>query len=259
MSEEAEKEIVIELKKVGYAVGSRKILDDVSFTVFKGEILCIVGLSGSGKTSLLHCIGALNQATSGEIWIDGTQIVGMNERSLNLVREHMGMVFQYAALFDSLTVFENVAFGPRRRRKLTEEQLSKLVSEKLTLSAVSGTEKMYPSQLSGGMSKRVGLARALALEPGILLYDEPTSGLDPVVATVIDNLIVSMRDKLNVTSIVVSHSMPSVFRTADRIAMIHEGKLIAFGTVDEIKNSADPIVQQFIHGNATGPIELARR
>jgi len=129
----------------------------------------------------------------------------------------------------------------------------------LAISAVSGTEKLYPSELSGGMSKRVGLARALALEPGILLYDEPTSGLDPVVATVIDDLIVSMRDRLNVTSLVVSHNMQSVFRTADRIAMIHEGKLIAFGTVDDIKNSADPIVQQFIHGRAIGPIELARR
>ncbi len=259
MSEELAEETVIELKGVGYAVGTKVILEDVSFQVNKGEILCIVGLSGSGKTSLLHCIGALNHASSGEIWIAGTQIVGMDEKSLNLVREKMGMVFQYAALFDSLTVFENVAFGPRRRRKLTEEQLTQLVSEKLAISAVSGTEKMFPSQLSGGMSKRVGLARALALEPGILLYDEPTSGLDPVVATVIDDLIVSMRDKLSVTSVVVSHNMMSVFRIADRIAMIHEGKLIAFGTVDDIRNSSDPIVQQFIQGKATGPIELTRR
>jgi phospholipid/cholesterol/gamma-HCH transport system ATP-binding protein len=259
MTEEKSENVVIEVKDLVYRVGSRNILEDIDLTVKRGEIVSIVGLSGSGKTSLLHCIGALNQASSGEIWIEGTQIVGMKEKELNLVREKMGMVFQYAALFDSLTVFENVAFGLRRRRNLSEKELTDLVAEKLELSAVSGTEELLPSQLSGGMAKRVGLARALALEPGILLYDEPTSGLDPVVATVIDNLIVGMRDKLHVTSIVVSHNMQSVFRTADRIAMIHEGKIIAIGTVDEIKNDQNPVVQQFIHGNATGPIELARR
>ena len=183
----------------------------------------------------------------------------MNERDLNSTREHMGMVFQYAALFDSLSVYENVAFGPRRRRNLSEKEISALVAEKLALSAVSGTEKLFPPELSGGMAKRVGLARALALEPGILLYDEPTSGLDPVVATVIDDLIVSLKQKLNVTSVVVSHNMQSVFRTADRIAMIHEGKLMALGTPDEIKSTADPIVRQFIEGRSTGPIEMARR
>jgi phospholipid/cholesterol/gamma-HCH transport system ATP-binding protein len=259
MTDKPTDDIVIQLKNVGYKVGSRAILDDISFSVKRGEILCIVGLSGSGKTSLLHCIGALNQASSGEIWVQGEQIVGMNEKDLNLVREHMGMVFQNAALFDSLSVYENVAFGLRRRKKLSEKEITRLVSEKLKLSAIPDTEKLMPSQLSGGMSKRVGLARALAMEPGILLYDEPTSGLDPVVATVIDDLIVSMRDKLQVTSIVVSHNIQSVFRTADRVVMVHEGKLIASGTVDDIKNSGNAIVQQFIQGKATGPIDLARR
>jgi phospholipid/cholesterol/gamma-HCH transport system ATP-binding protein len=259
MSEAAKGSIVIDVKDLAYKVAGRTILEGITFSIKRSETFCIIGLSGSGKTSLLHCIGALNQASSGEIWIDGAQTVGMEERELNLVREKMGMVFQYAALFDSLTVFENVAFGPRRRRKLSHEELTKLVAEKLALSAVSGTENLLPSELSGGMSKRVGLARALALEPGILLYDEPTSGLDPVVATVIDDLILSMRDKLNVTSVVVSHNMQSVFRIADRIAMIHEGKLIAFGTVDDIKNSDNKVVQQFIQGKASGPIELSRR
>ncbi len=252
-------DIAIDLKDVTYQIGDRTILNGITFTIRRGEIMCIIGLSGSGKTSLLHCIGALDHVTKGEIWIDGTQIVGMNEKQLNLVREKMGMVFQYAALFDSLTVFENVAFGIRRRRNLPEDEIRRLVTEKLALSAVPGTESLLPAQLSGGMSKRVGLARALAMEPGILLYDEPTSGLDPVVATVIDDLIVDMREKLKVTSVVVSHNIQSVFRTADSVAMIHEGKLIAVGTVDEIKNSENPIVQQFIQGKAEGPIELTRR
>jgi phospholipid/cholesterol/gamma-HCH transport system ATP-binding protein len=252
-------DIVIDVKNLSYAIAGKQILKNISFSINRGEIFCIVGMSGSGKTSLLHCIGGLSQASAGEIWVEGKQIVGMNERDLNSTRESMGMVFQYAALFDSLTVFENVAFGLRRRRRLIEDDIVRLVREKLELSAVSGTEKLLPSELSGGMSKRVGLARALAMEPGILLYDEPTSGLDPVVATVIDDLIVSLKDKLKVTSVVVSHNMQSVFRTADRIAMIHEGKLMALGTSEEIKNTDDPLVRQFIEGRSVGPIEMTRR
>jgi phospholipid/cholesterol/gamma-HCH transport system ATP-binding protein len=259
MSDESTNDVVIDLKNVAYSIAGHQILKEITFTITRGEIFCIVGMSGSGKTSLLHCIGGLSQASGGEIWVEGSQIVGMNEKQLNLTREHMGMVFQYAALFDSLTVFENVAFGLRRRRRLPEPDIIRLVGEKLALAAVPGTEKLLPSQLSGGMSKRVGLARALAMEPGILLYDEPTSGLDPVVATVIDDLIVSLRDKLRVTSVVVSHNMQSVFRTADRIAMIHEGTLMALGTPDEIRHSTDPVVRQFIQGSSTGPIELTRR
>jgi len=247
----------IDIRGLNYFVPGKHVLKDVDLTVERGETCCVMGMSGCGKTSLLHCIGALASPSSGEITINGNQIVGMPEDQLNTVREHMGMVFQYAALFDFLSVFENVAFGLRRRRRLTEAEIARIVKEKLALSAVSGTERLVPSQLSGGMAKRVGLARALALEPQILLYDEPTSGLDPIVATVIDEQIMRMRDHLGVTSVVVSHNIPSVFRISDKIAMMNEGGIVAVGTPAEIKNSDNPIVRQFIEGRATGPLKVA--
>ncbi len=242
-----------------YQVETKTILRDVDLRIPPGEIVCVMGMSGCGKTSLLHCIGGLNRPTSGEIRIGDAQIVGMDEDHLNQVRERMGMVFQYAALFDSLTVFENVAFGLRRRRHLPEAEIKEIVAEKLALVGLPKTESLYPSQLSGGMAKRVGLARAIAMVPEILLYDEPTSGLDPVVASMIDELIMQMRDKLSVTSIVVSHNLPSVFRISDRIAMLHDGQVLAYGTPEEIKNSPNGIVQQFIQGETHGPIDLGRR
>jgi phospholipid/cholesterol/gamma-HCH transport system ATP-binding protein len=219
----------------------------------------VMGMSGCGKTTLMHCIGGLTLPTSGEIWIGDRQIVGMTEDALNRVRERMGMVFQYAALFDSLSVYENVAFGLRRRRRLSEDEIKQSVCDKLSLVGLPDTEDLFPSQLSGGMAKRVGLARAIALAPEILLYDEPTSGLDPVVASVVDELIMQMRDKLGVTSIVVSHNLPSVFRIADKIAMLHDGQVLVFGTPDEVKGCSNPIVQQFIHGQSHGPIEVVHR
>ncbi|HEY3332846.1 MAG TPA: ATP-binding cassette domain-containing protein [Capsulimonadaceae bacterium] len=252
-------QIAIRLDDVKFSVSGKDILKGVSFSVDKGEIVSVMGMSGCGKTTLLHCLGGLTHPTSGQIYIGDNAIVGMPERELNKVRESMGMVFQYAALFDSLTVFENVAFGLRRRRKLSEADITRIVKEKLALAAVPGTERLHPSELSGGMAKRVGLARALALEPTILMYDEPTSGLDPVVASVIDEQIISMRDQLGVTSVVVSHNVSSVFRMSDHIAMLHEGHLWAFGTPDEIRNSPDPVVQQFIEGRTSGPIEVATR
>lgn len=249
----------IEVRDLYYQVERKTVLEGVSLGVPPGEILCVMGMSGCGKTTLLHCIGGLTQATSGGIRIGDAQIVGMKERELNRVRERMGMVFQYAALFDSLTVFENVAFGLRRRQHLPEREIRQIVAEKLDLVGLPGTESLHPSQLSGGMAKRVGLARAIAMSPEILLYDEPTSGLDPVVATVVDELIMQMRDKLGVTSIVVSHNLPSVFRISDKIAMLHEGQVLIAGTPAEVQASSNPIVQQFIHGQSQGPIEVAQR
>jgi len=249
----------IEVKNLRYEVPGKQILKGVTLGVAPGEILCVMGMSGSGKTTVLHCIGGLTGATSGEIRIGDAQIVGMRENDLNRVRERMGMVFQYAALFDSLTVFENVAFGLRRRRRMAGDEIKKVVAEKLALVGLPGTETMYPSQLSGGMAKRVGLARAIAMSPEILLYDEPTSGLDPVVASVVDELIMQMRDKLGVTSIVVSHNITSIFRISDKIAMIHEGRVLATGTPQQIQASDNPIVRQFIEGRSQGPIEVARR
>ncbi len=244
------------VKDLVYKVPSKTILKGISLQVNRGEILCVMGMSGCGKTSLLHCLGGLVSPTSGEIYIRGKQIVGMGENDLNVVREDMGVVFQYAALFDSMSVFENVAFGLRRRgTKRTEDEIAKIVDDKLHVAAVPGTQHLFPSELSGGMQKRVGLARALAIDPKILLYDEPTSGLDPIVATVIDELIVSTRKKLGVTSVVVSHNIPSVFRIADRIAMMNAGELVAFGTPDEFRNCDNPMVRQFVEGKADGPLQ----
>ena len=250
---------LINVRDLRFEVNGRQILKGVSLHVMPGEIVCIMGMSGSGKTTTLHCIGGLTQPTGGEIWIGDAQTVGMTEDQLNHVRERMGMVFQYAALFDSLTVFENVAFGLRRRRRLHEDEIKAMVAEKLTLVGLPGTEALYPTQLSGGMAKRVGLARAIALSPPILLYDEPTSGLDPVVASVVDELIMQMRDKLGVTSVVVSHNITSIFRVSDRIAMVHEGQILIEGTPQEVQSSPNPVVQQFIRGQSHGPIEVARR
>ncbi len=248
----------IEVRDLRFEVGAKQILKGANLGVAPGEILSVMGMSGSGKTTLLHCIGGLTEATSGQIRIGDAEIVGMTETALNRVRERMGMVFQYAALFDSLTVFENVAFGLRRRRKLPGEDIKRIVAEKLALVGLPGTENMFPSELSGGMAKRVGLARAIAMSPEILLYDEPTSGLDPVVASVIDELIMQMRDKLGVTSIVVSHNITSIFRISDKIAMIHQGEVLATGTPEQIKNCDNPVVRQFIEGRSQGPITVTR-
>jgi len=249
----------IEVCGLRFQRGTKQILQDITLKVGPGEILCVMGMSGCGKTTLLHCIGGLTRPTNGEIWIGDDQIVGMREDALNRVRERMGMVFQYAALFDSLSVYENVAFGLRHRRHIAEAETKQTVADKLALVGLPGTEALMPSQLSGGMAKRVGLARAIALAPQVLLYDEPTSGLDPVVASVVDELIMDMRDKLGVTSIVVSHNLPSVWRISDKVAMLHEGRLLAFGTPDEVKASADPVVQQFVQGRSHGPIAVGRR
>jgi phospholipid/cholesterol/gamma-HCH transport system ATP-binding protein len=248
----------IKVKNLRFQVGDKQILKGVDLEVEPGEILSVMGMSGSGKTTLLHCIGGLTAATSGQICIGDTQVVGMPENDLNRVRERLGMVFQNAALFDSLTVFENVAFGLRRRRKLPMDEIKQIVAEKLALVGLPGTESMYPSELSGGMAKRVGLARAIAMSPEILLYDEPTSGLDPVMESVIDELIMQMRDKLGVTSIVVSHSIASIFRISDKIAMIYNGEVLATGTPAQIQHCDNAIVRQFIEGKSQGPIDVVR-
>jgi phospholipid/cholesterol/gamma-HCH transport system ATP-binding protein len=180
----------------------------------------------------------------------------MDEARLRDVRRKIGMVFQYAALFDSLTVFENVAFGLRKHRRMSEADLRTVVEEKLSLVGLAHTQSLMPSQLSGGMQKRVGLARALALDPPILLYDEPTSGLDPVTAATIGELIVRMRDKLGVTSVVVSHDVSLIKRVANRIGMLYSGKIIAVGTREEMEQSDNPIVRQFMEGSTEGPIKL---
>lgn len=245
---------MITVRQLVYRVERKTILHDVNLNIRQGETTCIMGVSGSGKTTLLRVMSGLARPTSGQVIIDQTDISKLDEDELNRVRHRFGVVFQYGALFDSLTVYENVAFSLLRNTKLSKKEIDDIVAERLASVGLPDTENLMPAQLSGGMRKRVGLARATAMNPDILFYDEPTSGLDPVMTTVIDDLITGMRDKLGVTSIVVSHDLKSIFRISDRIAMLHEGTIIAFGTPDEIRNSRDPRVKQFIEGCAEGPI-----
>jgi phospholipid/cholesterol/gamma-HCH transport system ATP-binding protein len=238
---------VRDLKK---SFGAQLILDDISFRIQDGESVVIIGRSGGGKSVLLkHLIGLL-QPDSGDVLIDGESIVAMDERQLLRVRRKFGMVFQGAALFDSMTVAENVAFGLRRHESLTEAEIAARVAKTLEMVDLPGTENKNPAELSGGMRKRVGLARAIIYEPQIVLYDEPTTGLDPIVSDSIDKLIIRVRDHLKVTTVVVTHDMRSARRVGNRLMMLHEKKIYANGTPDEIFASQDPIVRQFIDGVA---------
>jgi len=228
--------------------GTTRVLDGVSLEVRTGESIVIIGRSGGGKSILLkHLIGLL-QPESGQVLIDQQPIVGMNERQLLKVRRKFGMLFQSAALFDSLTVAENISFVLRREGKLTLTEMSRKVDEALAMVDLSGTGDVKPAELSGGMRKRVGLARAIVYEPEIVLYDEPTTGLDPVVADSIDRLILRVCERLKVTTVVVTHDMRSARRLGQRILMLHEGRIYASGTPDEMFQSTDPIVRRFIDG-----------
>jgi phospholipid/cholesterol/gamma-HCH transport system ATP-binding protein len=255
----------IDIRDLHFEVDGREILTGITLAIQPGEILCVMGLSGSGKSTLTRCIAGLITPSKGEIFIDGDDITKLNEANLLKIRAKMGMVFQYAALFDSMNVFDNIAFGiqrgPRRRenRNLTRTALIRMVAERLRQVGLPGIERRMPSELSGGMRRRVGLARALATKPEIVLYDEPTSGLDPVTAAAIDDLIKATRAEHNVTSVVVSHDMGSIFRIADHVLMIYEGRAQIYGTPQEILDSKDPVVRQFILGEVAGPIGTARR
>lgn len=238
------------------AFPGRTVLDGVDLRVSQGEILAVMGISGSGKTSLLKCMAGLLRPTSGSILIGDVDLAGLSESELNERRRHLGMVFQYAALFDSLTVFENVVFGLRFHERRAETELREIAAEQLAAVGLEGAENLYPAQLSGGMRKRVGLARALAVRPEVVFYDEPTSGLDPVVARVIDDLIVATRDRLGVTSVIVSHDVPSVLRTVDRAALLHDGRVVECDTPAALRESRSDVVRQFIEGRADGPIRI---
>lgn len=239
---------MIELKQVSKSFGNRHILNGVNLSVADGETLVILGASGSGKSTILKLIIGLLQPDAGDVLIHGQNVTAITEDAWNKVRRHMGMVFQYSALFDSMTIGENVAFGLRQHENMTEEQVQTVVREKLHMVGLDGIESLMPSSLSGGMKKRVSLARAIALNPEIILYDEPTAGLDPIRSTAISHLIRDMQEKMHVTSIVVTHDMKSAGEIADRMAFLYEGSFLAIGTPDELYQSPDPRVQQFIHG-----------
>jgi phospholipid/cholesterol/gamma-HCH transport system ATP-binding protein len=213
-----------------------------------------MGRSGVGKTTLLRLIMGLIKPTAGRIWVNGSDITDVDEMKLDELRLDMGMVFQGAALFDSMTVGENVAFGLREHRRLRPAALAERVEELLALVEMGGTEELMPAQLSGGMRKRVGVARALALAPSIMLYDEPTAGLDPISATAMGALIRRLRDEVGVTSVIVSHNVSSLRDTSDRGAVLHDGHFIAVGRMAELGESSDPAVQQFLSGEPHGPL-----
>ena len=241
---------MIEVRQLKKSFGSQSILDGVDLRIESGESAVIIGRSGGGKSVLLkHLIGLL-QPDTGEVLVDGENITRMTERQLLRVRRKFGMVFQGAALFDSMTVAENVAFGLRRHEHLTEVEIAKRVAAVLDVVDLPGTENKKPAELSGGMRKRVGLARAIIYEPQIVLYDEPTTGLDPIVSDSIDKLIIRVRDQLKVTSIVVTHDMRSARRVGNHVIMLHAGKVYANCTPEALFASQDPVVRQFVDGVA---------
>ena len=241
---------MIEVRDLRKSFGSHTILDGVSFCIEKGESVVIIGRSGGGKSVLLKHLIALLKPDAGQVLIDGENIVPLNERQLLRVRHKFGMLFQGAALFDSMTVAENIAFAFRRDRSLPEREIAERVAHVLELVDLPGIEQKNPAELSGGMRKRVGLARAIIYQPEIVLYDEPTTGLDPIVSDSIDKLILRVRDRLNVTSVVVTHDMRSAQRLGQRIFMLHNKKIYTSGTPDQIFTSVDPVVKQFVEGVA---------
>jgi phospholipid/cholesterol/gamma-HCH transport system ATP-binding protein len=244
------------MEEVVYEIGSKRVLDGVSLRVGRGEIAAVIGLSGSGKTTILRNIMGLVRPTSGRIYVEEREITGMPEARLDEVRLRMALVFQGAALFDSLSVFENVAFGPRQHRRLSEEELARLVREKLDLVGLHGVEQQMPAEISGGMQKRVGIARALAMEPKVMLFDEPTAGLDPITAHAIQDLIARLRAELGMSCLVVSHDLEGLFRIVDRAALLYGGRIAASGRPAQLRLSEEPLVRQFVTGSVAGPIHV---
>ncbi|MEK7359668.1 MAG: ABC transporter ATP-binding protein [Planctomycetota bacterium] len=240
---------IIEFKNVRKSFNGLLVHDGINLSIQKGEIMSLLGGSGSGKSVLLKELIGLIMPDSGDIFVLGKQITQMKEQALMQLREHVGMLFQGAALFDSLTVFENIAYPLREHLHLTEKEMRERVAEKLRLVGLSGIEGKMPAELSGGMKKRVGLARAIATDPDIIMYDEPTTGLDPINAQRINELIVELQRKLGVTTVVVTHDLHCVKTVSNRIAMLHEGKIVTVGTWNELAASPLQAVNDFISGN----------
>lgn len=245
---------MIEIEKLTKSFYNRKVLNDLSLKIDTGSTCVIIGRSGCGKSVLLKHIMGILKPDSGRIFVGGKEVQKLDEEDLNTLRLKIGYVFQGGALFDSLTVGENVGFGLIEHNHFSQKELLERIEESLCLVGLCGIGNLMPSELSGGMKKRVSLARALCIKPEIILYDEPTTGVDPITADSINELIVELHDKLKVTSIVVTHDMKSAYRVGDRIAMLYQGKIIAEGTPGEIQNSEHAVVHQFINGLAKGPI-----
>lgn len=241
-------EAVISLRQLNITFGTHTVLDNIDLDVYKGETLAVLGPSGTGKSTVLRSMIGLLEPNGGQIFIQGEDVSGLDEDGWNRLRMKMGMVFQYSALFDFLTVGENVAFGLRQHTDKSDEEIQGIVTQMLDLVGLPDTQDLYPAELSGGMKKRVGLARAIAVNPEIVLYDEPTAGLDPIMSRNISRLIKKTQEQLHVTSVLVTHDMQSAFYAADRVAMLYEGHIVAIGTAEEMKNSTNPIVKAFVEG-----------
>lgn len=242
---------MIQLKNVHKAFGTKQVLKGFTLDVQDGETMVIIGYSGTGKSVAIKHIVGLLEPDEGEVWVDNKRVDHLSRKELGELRAGIGYVFQFAALFDSLTVGDNVAMGLRKQGKLTESEIVKRVDEALALVDLPDARNKMPAELSGGMRKRVGIARAIALRPKYILYDEPTTGLDPVTSATIDQLMVRMRDQLKVTGIVITHDMRSAYQVGTRIAMLYEGTVRQVGTIDEIQQSKDPVIRQFIEGRPT--------
>jgi phospholipid/cholesterol/gamma-HCH transport system ATP-binding protein len=241
---------MIQLIDVHKSFGPKRVLDGFTLDVVEGETMVIIGYSGTGKSVAIKHIVGLLEPDRGTVIVDGMEVPALKRRELYGLRARIGYVFQFAALFDSLTIGENVAMGLRKQGELDERKIEERVNETLELVDLPNVAARFPAELSGGMRKRVGIARAIALHPKYLLYDEPTTGLDPVTSAVIDELMIRMRDRLGVTSIVITHDMRSAYRVGTRIAMLYDGRVRKVGTVDEIQHTTDPVVRQFIEGRA---------
>jgi phospholipid/cholesterol/gamma-HCH transport system ATP-binding protein len=241
---------LIQYRGLSKAFGTKRVFQDLNLEVYRGETLTIIGGSGSGKSVMLKCLIGLMYPDEGEVCFDGVSVADLDEAGLRELRKRVAMVFQGAALFDSLSVADNIAYPLREHLRLSHEEIAEKVKEKLEMVNLSGAEQLRPADLSGGMRKRVGLARAIAIEPEVILFDEPTTGLDPISTRVIDELIVSMKEKLRCTQVVVTHDMDSAFRVSDRIAMLANRQIVAQGTVAEMKASTVPEVRAFFDARA---------
>jgi len=250
---------MIRIKNVHKSFVGNRVLRGVNLEIEEGETITIIGGSGCGKSVLLKHIVGLMKPEIGEIEVDGQEITRLGMEELAEVQKKFGMLFQGAALFDSLTVGENISFGLRMLTDLDEKEIRRRVSEKLSLIGLEGIEQLMPAELSGGMKKRVALARAIATNPKYILYDEPSTGLDPIMADVINNLILDLQEKLKITSIAVTHDMVTAYKVSDRIAMLYEGRIEEIGTPEEIRETKNSVVRQFITGSSEGPIKMKLR
>jgi phospholipid/cholesterol/gamma-HCH transport system ATP-binding protein len=247
---------MIKLLNIHKSFGKQKVLKGLNLEIEDGQTTVIIGKSGGGKSVLLKHIIGLLMPDSGQVLVDDVDITKLNDKGLNEIRKKFGMLFQEAALFDSMTVGENVAFPSREHTKLNDGEIREIVAGRLSAVGLKGIEEKMPSELSGGMKKRVGLARAIALQPQIVLFDEPTTGLDPVMTEAINQLIMETQSNFHLTCIVISHDLGSIFKIGHKIAMLYEGEIIEYGTPEEIKSSRDPVTVQFLSGSIDGPMKI---